>query len=51
MGKLHFKNKGAYGKWLAFGHMHGKFTVPGVQKIYIGGKLHEVSHKRRKARR
>lgn len=60
MKKLHFKNKQAYRKWLAYGHMKtptglkakvkGRKSIfqasPGNSKIIIGGKLHKVKHKR-----
>ena len=46
-GTKHFKSKASYQKWLAYGHMHGDFKVPGVQKVYIKGKLHKVKHKRK----
>jgi len=46
-GTLHFKNKVGYGKWLAYGHIHGDFAkVPGEQKIMIAGKPHLVKHER-----
>jgi hypothetical protein len=44
-GKMNFKSKGAYQKWLAYGHMHGQFAkTPGHQKVSIGGKSHRVKH-------
>jgi hypothetical protein len=44
---LHFKSKAGYGKWLAFGHMHGAFArVPGDARTFIAGKPHKVKHKR-----
>jgi hypothetical protein len=44
---LHFKNKEAYHKWLAYGNMHGDFArVAGNQRIDIGGKPHKVKHRR-----
>lgn len=61
MRKLHFKNKEAYRKWLAYGHMRTKTgkvaktksksvfaTTKGNSKVYIRGKPHKVVHKRRK---
>jgi len=39
---LHFKNKEAYRKWLAYGFIHKKFH--GKQGIYIQGKIHRVVH-------
>lgn len=60
-GVKHFKNREAYRKWTAFGHMHTKTglkvsdksgrvnmfkATPGSQKIYIGGKFHKVKHSR-----
>lgn len=45
---LHFKNKKSYRKWLAYGHMHHEFDVPGNKRIYIHGKLHKVKHKKKK---
>jgi hypothetical protein len=46
MGKtLHFKSKAAYQRWLAHGHISGKFKeTPGHQKIVIRGKPHKVKH-------
>jgi hypothetical protein len=46
-GVKHFKSKAGYHKWLAYGHMHGDFKVPGVQKVYIRGRLHKVLHGRK----
>jgi hypothetical protein len=43
-GTKHFKSKAGYHKWLAAGHIHGYFKVPGVQRVYIGGKLHKIKH-------
>ena len=45
-GIKYFKTKTGYMKWLAYGHMHGAFKVPGNQKVFIKGKLHKVKHKR-----
>lgn len=46
MGTRHFKNKGAYQKWVAFGHIHKVFeNTPGNQKVVIGGRTHRVKHK------
>ena len=44
---LHFKSMAGYKKWLAYGHLRGKFKVPGHQEIYIRGKKRKVKHKRR----
>jgi hypothetical protein len=45
MGTLHFKNKEAYKKWLAAGHIHGWFVkAKGNQTIFIYGKHHKVKH-------
>lgn len=42
---MNFKNKAAYKKWLAYGHMHGQFErTPGNQPVSIGGKSHKVEH-------
>lgn len=42
---LHFKNRKAYLKWLAFGHIHKVFKEKGKgQKIVIRGKKHKVKH-------
>ena len=41
-GAVDFKSADAYHKWLAFGHMHGKFH--GNEKIEIRGKAHKVKH-------
>jgi hypothetical protein len=44
---LRFKNKKAYERWLAYGHIHEVFEhTPGNQKITIGGLPHKVKHKR-----
>lgn len=43
---MNFKSKEDYQKWLAYGHMHDKFTGPG-QKIKIAGKPHKVIHSRK----
>jgi len=45
-GVKHFKSRAGYQKWLAYGHIHGHFKVPGVQRVYIRGKLHKVKHRR-----
>jgi len=42
---LHFRSKTSYQKWLAYGHIHGKFDTPGHQNIMIRGKKHKVKHK------
>jgi len=47
-GIKHFKSTAGYHRWLAFGHMHGDFKVPGVQKIFIRGREHKVKHRRKK---
>ncbi len=40
-----FRNKGAYRKWLAYGHMHGSFAATlGHQRVSIAGKSHKVKH-------
>ena len=41
---MNFKSKGAYKKWLAFGHMHVKDFGKTPQKISIRGKAHKVDH-------
>lgn len=46
-GIKHFKSVTGYHKWLAFGHMHGAFKVPGNQKVFVRGKLLKVSHKKK----
>ena len=43
-GKINFKSKGDYNKWLAYGHASGAFDKPGHQKVYIRGKSHKVKH-------
>lgn len=44
---LNFKSKAAYRRYLAYGHIHKVFEkTPGVQKIYIRGKVHHVKHRR-----
>lgn len=44
-GKLHFKTKAGYQKWLSYGHIHGDFAnVKGNKEIYIAGKKHNVDH-------
>lgn len=40
----HFKSKAGYRKWLAYGHIHHVFH--GRQKVYIGGRLHKVKHRK-----
>lgn len=37
-----FKSSGAYHKWLAFGHMHGKFS--GNEPVKISNQPHKVEH-------
>lgn len=57
MGTRHFKSKGAYLKWNAYGHMRTKSgkrakskkqsvfgSTPGHQKVYIGGKRYYPKH-------
>jgi hypothetical protein len=47
-GTLHFKNKEAYNKWLAHGHIHKEFAkVKGYKKIIIAGKPHKVEHNKK----
>lgn len=42
-----FKNKGAYQKYLAYGHMHQVFeNTPGNTPVKIMGKVHKVIHAR-----
>ncbi len=41
---LNFENKGAFQRYLAYGHMHGLFKKPGSQTIHISGQPHRVSH-------
>lgn len=44
-----FQSKGAYKKWLAYGHMHGDFAKsPGNTPVKIKGKSHKVMHKKGK---
>ena len=44
---LNFKSKASYGRWLAYGHIHGVFKkTPGNQRIKIRGKAHKVKHTR-----
>lgn len=44
-GTMHFKSTAGYHKWLAYGHMHGKFKVAGVKRVIIRGRVHNVKHK------
>jgi hypothetical protein len=44
---MHFKSKAGYGRWLAYGHMHGAFKGPGVD-VFIRGKKHKVHHGKRR---
>ena len=45
MATKNFKNKEAYKKWLAYGHMHKVFEeTPGNQQITIHGHKHKVKH-------
>ncbi len=40
-----FRSKEAYHKWLAYGHIHGKFKEsPGNTPVRIRGKRHRVRH-------
>ena len=41
---VNFKSKAAYERWLAFGHIHGKFH--GKEKVTIRGKPHKVEHQK-----
>lgn len=44
-GSLNFKSKGAYNKWLAYGHASGEFEkTPGHQKVSIKGTKKKVKH-------
>jgi hypothetical protein len=44
-GAMNFKSKGAYQKWLGYGHASGEFAkTPGNQKVSIQGKPHKVEH-------
>ena len=44
-GAMNFKSKGAYQKWLAYGHASGEFArTPGNQKVSIKGEPHKVDH-------
>ena len=43
-GKVNFKSKGDYNKWLAYGHATGIFNKPGNKKVFIRGKSHKVKH-------
>jgi hypothetical protein len=44
-GAMNFKSKGAYQKWLAYGHASGEFAkTPGHQKVSIKGKSKKVEH-------
>lgn len=47
MGTRHFSSMAGYKRWLAFGHIHGKFKVPGNQTIFVRGKRLKVRHKKR----
>lgn len=42
-GTVNFANEEKYKKWLAYGHIHHKFS--GKEKISIAGKEHKVDHK------
>ena len=42
---MNFKSKGAYQKWLGYGHASGEFAkTPGNQKVSIQGEPHKVQH-------
>lgn len=41
---LNFHSRDAYRKYLAFGHIHGKFKKPGNQEIKIRGHIIKVKH-------
>jgi hypothetical protein len=44
---MNFRNKGAYQKFLAYGHMHQVFeNTPGNTPIKIKGQTHKVVHAR-----
>jgi flagellum-specific peptidoglycan hydrolase FlgJ len=44
-GAMNFKSKGAYQKWLGYGHASGEFAkTPGNQKVSIQGEPHKVEH-------
>lgn len=43
-GKVNFKSKEDYNKWLAYGHATGIFNKPGNKKVFIRGKSHKVKH-------
>ena len=44
-GAMNFKSKGAYQKWLGYGHASGEFAkTPDNQTIRIDDKLHKVEH-------
>jgi hypothetical protein len=44
-GAMNFKSKGAYQKWLGYGHASGEFAkTPGNQKVSIQGEPHKVQH-------
>ena len=44
-GTMNFKSKGAYQKWLAYGHASGEFAkTPGNQKVSIDNEPHKVQH-------
>lgn len=42
-GTVNFQNEEKYRKWIAYGHIHHKFT--GKEKVSIAGKPHKVNHK------
>ena len=47
MGKSakNFGSKAAYGRWLAYGHIHGDFArSPGNTPVKIKGKAKKVKH-------
>lgn len=44
-----FSSKKKYGKYFAYGHMHGVFaSSPGNTPVKIRGKSHKVNHKKPK---
>ena len=61
MKEMHFKNREAYRKWSAYGHIHTKTglkvsakkgrksvfeSTPGNTKVVIAGRKHVVKHRR-----
>jgi DNA repair exonuclease SbcCD nuclease subunit len=48
MSTRNFRNREAYRKWLAYGHIHKVFDMtPGHQKVRIRGKPHRVNTEKR----